>query len=63
MYRMGQGNPNWTRMGMPCSVMNAGGKVDTREEVTGKKRKDTRKDTGAGLDYIKSMLDLCRKMY
>lgn len=58
MYRLGQNNPHWTRMGMLCSVMDAGGKLTTRD-----KSKNTKKRTGGGLDYLKWMSDILRMTY
>lgn len=43
-------------------VMNAMGKVQARQEGTGKKIDDTRKETGAGLDYITSVNKIRRGM-
>lgn len=63
MYRIGHGNPNYTRMGMCNSVMNAGGKLPCAVEGSKKRMSDVRKLTGAGLDYVNNAVNLFRSMY
>lgn len=63
MYRMGHGNPNYTRMGMCNSVMNAAGKLLCAVDNSKKKMNDVRKVTGAGLDYVNMAVNLFRMMY